>query len=230
MKKTLKITLILTLLATTASGQGTSFGTPNTATISSIDSVMTDSVKTDSVRVDSVAWSIKNNLVYDATLTLNIGVEAVTGRHTSLQLFYGLHPWTFSDNKKLRHWSLMSEWRRWLEEEGPMEGWFWGVHLLGGEYNAGGKRLPLGLLKPLRRHRYEGWYVGGGLSLGHAWRLSHRWRLEAAIGFGYIYTRYHQYGYERCGPDLGPASYNYVGPTKLALNVGYVIRHKKSNQ
>ena len=126
MKKTLKITLILTLLATTASGQGTSFGTPNTATISSIDSVMTDSVKTDSVRVDSVAWSIKNNLVYDATLTLNIGVEAVTGRHTSLQLFYGLHPWTFSDNKKLRHWSLMSEWRRWLEE-GPMAGWVWGV-------------------------------------------------------------------------------------------------------
>ena len=171
-------------------------------------------------------WSIKNNLLYDATLTPNLGLEVVTGRHSSAQLFYGLHPWTFSDNKKLRHWSLMPEWRWWLQEKGPMSGWFWGIHGVGGEYNVGGIELPFGLFKPLRQNRYEGWFAGGGLTLGHAWRLSDHWRLEAAIGVGYVHTRYHQYEYQECGADLGSGSYNYVGPTKLALNVAYVFGKK----
>lgn len=171
-------------------------------------------------------WSIKNNLLYDATLTPNLGLEVVTGRHSSAQLFYGLYPWTFSDNKKLRHWSLMPEWRWWLQEKGPMSGWFWGIHGVGGEYNVGGIELPFGLFKPLRQNRYEGWFAGGGLTLGHAWRLSDHWRLEAAIGVGYVHTRYHQYEYQECGADLGSGSYNYVGPTKLALNVAYVFGKK----
>ena len=171
----------------------------------------------------SQRWVLKNNLVYDATLTPNLGLEYVIGRKTSIQLFYGLHPWTFSDNKKIRHWSLMPEWRRWLSEEGPLEGWFWGLHLVGGEYNAGGKKLPFGLFKSLRDNRYEGWYGGGGLTIGHTWRLSCHWRLEAALGVGYLHTRYHQYGAEVCGEDFGTGHYNYVGPTKLALNIGYVF-------
>jgi len=166
-------------------------------------------------------WSLKNNLLYDATLTPNIGVEVVTDSANSLQLFYGLHPWKFSGNKKLRHWSLMPEWRHWKAGDGRLEGWFWGFHLVGGEYNIGGKKLPFGLFKPLRHNRYEGWYAGGGLTLGHAWRLSERWRIETAIGVGYVHTRYHQYGVEVCDEDCGTGHYNYVGPTKLALNLCY---------
>lgn len=189
-------------------------------------------------------WSLKNNLLYDLTLTPNIGVEVVADSANSFQLFYGLHPWKFSDNKKLRHWSLMPEWRHWTQpEKGRLTGWFWGIHLVGGEYNAGGKKLPLGLFKTLRHNRYEGWYFGGGLTLGHAWRLGKGstlvspvgadasgrqkvvrvspWRLEAAIGIGYAHSRYHQYGYEVCGEDRGTGHYNYFGPTKLALNLCY---------
>ncbi len=171
--------------------------------------------------------SLKNNLLYDATLTPNIGVEVMTDSHNSLQLFYGFHPWTFSNNKKLSHWSIMPEWRQWLEDKEPMEGWFWGIHLVGGEYNVGGKKLPLGIFKPLRHNRYEGWYAGGGLTLGHAWRLNDNWRLEAAVGMGYIHTRYHRYEAPICGDDLGTGHYNYVGPTKLALNLAYVMGKKK---
>lgn len=170
-------------------------------------------------------WSVKNNLIYDATLTPNLGIEYAIGPKTSAQLFFGINPWTFSDNKKLRHWSLMPEWRRWLSEQ-PFKGWFWGVHLVGGEYNAGGVTLPFGLFKPLQHNRYEGWYGGGGLTLGHAWRLSDHWRLEAAIGMGYVHTRYHQYAAEVCGEDRGTGHYNYVGPTKLALNIAYVFGNK----
>ena len=171
-------------------------------------------------------WSIKNNLLYDATLTPNLGLEVVTGRHFSTQLFYGLHPWTFTDNKKLRHWSLMPEWRWWLQKKGPMSGWFWGIHGVAGEYNVGGIELPFGLFRPLRQNRYEGWFAGGGLTMGHAWPLSDHWRLEAAVGVGYVHTRYHQYEYQVCGDDLGSGSYSHVGLTKLALNVAYVFGKK----
>ncbi len=186
-----------------------------------------------SLSADAQQIAVKNNLLYDATLTPNLGVEVATGNRTSVQLFYGLHPWTFSDNKKIRHWSLMPEWRRWLRNSSSLtsfEGWFWGIHALGGEYNAGGKKLPFGLFKPLRYNRYEGWFVGGGLTLGHAWRLADHWRLEAAVGVGYIHTRYHQYEYQECGADLGPGHYNYVGPTKLALNLAYVFTKQKPQE
>ena len=191
------------------------------------------------------SWSLKTNLLYDATLTPNIGLEARTSNRTSMQVFYGLHPWKFSENKKLRHWSLMPEWRYWLKRQTAhspnnqtpgLTGWFWGIHLVGGQYNASGKRLPFGMFKALRTNRYEGWYGGGGLTLGYAWRLGRQdssnpmlsnWRLEAVVGIGYIHTRYHQYGADICDDDYGIGHYNYVGPTKLALNLCYNFGRKR---
>ncbi len=171
-------------------------------------------------------WSLKNNLLYDATLTPNIGAEVRTGSRTSLQAFYGLNPWRFSDTKRLRHWSVMPEFRYWLSGE-TFRGWFTGIHALGGEFNVAGVKLPFGLFKDLEHHHYEGWYAGGGLTIGHAWRLADHWRLEAAVGLGFIHFDYDKYVNEVCGPLLESGPYNYVGPTKLALNLAYVIGKKK---
>ena len=172
--------------------------------------------------------SVKNNLLYDATLTPNIGVEAAVGQRSSLQLFYGLNPWNgYHGLKKFQHWSLMPEYRYWFSrDKGCFDGWFTGVHLVGGEYNVAGIRLPFGLFKTLRHSHYEGWYVGGGLTIGHAWRLSDHWNLEAALGLGYIHTKYNRYANEWCGDLLERGHYNYVGPTKLALNIAYVFGKK----
>ena len=74
-----------------------------------------------SIPSDSVIFiptgSIKNNLLYDATLTPNIGLEVKIGSRSSFQAFYGINPWKFSDTKKWRHWSLMPEYRYWLNKE-----------------------------------------------------------------------------------------------------------------
>lgn len=173
------------------------------------------------------SWSIKNNLLYDATLTPNLAIEVMASSRSSLQLFYGIHPWKFSDTKKWRHWSLMPEYRYWLNrEKGPFQGWFTGVHALGGEYNVGGTNAPFGLFKTLKHNRYEGWYVGGGLTLGHAWRLGDHWNIEAAVGIGYIRFQYDKYENEICGLLLESGPYNYLGPTKLALNIAYVFGKK----
>lgn len=168
-------------------------------------------------------WSLKNNLLYDATLTPNLGFEGKVGKRSTLQLFYGLNPWKFSETKKLRHWSLMPEYRYWLSDKGPFVGWFTGVHALGGEFNVGGDVWPISLVKTLKENHYEGWFIGGGLTIGHAWRLSDHWNLEAALGVGYIRFKYDKYANEWCGPLLESKPYNYVGPTKLALNIAYVF-------
>lgn len=54
------------------------------------------------VRAQKLA--VKTNLLYDATTTPNIGAELQTGRHTSLQVVYGLNPWKSVGNDRiLRH-------------------------------------------------------------------------------------------------------------------------------
>ena len=186
-----------------------------------------------SIPSDSVIFiptgSIKNNLLYDATLTPNIGLEVKIGSRSSFQAFYGINPWKFSDTKKWRHWSLMPEYRYWIKKEKApyLLGWFTGVHALGGEFNVGGVDMPFGMMKWLKDNRYEGWFIGGGLTLGHAWRLSDRWRLEAAVGVGYIRFRYDRYQNEWCGDFIHSGTYDYFGPTKLALNIAYNFGKKQ---
>ena len=86
----------------------------------------------------SAQIAIKNNLLYDATTTPNIGMEIGVGRKTTAQLTYGLNPWKFSDDKQIRHWLLMPEFRWWTCSR--FNGHFFGIHAMGGEFNAQGTR------------------------------------------------------------------------------------------
>ena len=170
-----------------------------------------------SIPAVSQTTSLKNNLLYDATLTPNIGIEQKIDSLSTVQLFYGLNPWRLSDTKRLRHWSLMPEYRRWFKE--PFLGHFVGLHALGGEFNIAG----IGPTASIRDYHYQGWYVGGGLTYGYAWRLCDYWNLEAAIGLGYVHLAYDKYENEECGLPLGSGRRNYVGPTKLALNLALLL-------
>lgn len=87
-------------------------------------------------KVQAQTVGLKTNLLYDATTTPNLGLEVSLGGHSSVQVFYGYNPWKFSDRKSLRHWSVMPEYRYWKRK--PFEGWFGGIHLVGGEFNVGG--------------------------------------------------------------------------------------------
>lgn len=175
---------------------------------------------TPAIRAQKVA--VKTNLLYDATTTPNIGAELQTGRHTSLQVIYGLNPWESTDSERLmRHWVVNPEFRYWFCR--PMMGHFVGVDALGGEYRVQGIHLPFGMFPSLKDNRYVGWYAGGGIAYGYAFPLSKHWNVEAAIGVGYVYTQYKKYECERCGALLGRDHKNYVGPTKAAINLVYVF-------
>ncbi len=165
----------------------------------------------------------KTNFLYWATTTPNIGLEAAVGRKHTAQVFFGFNPWKQSggDQSSIRHWLLQPEYRYWFCQS--FNGWFLGVHAMGGQFNAGGVKLPFGLKKDLRDHRYEGWYVGGGVTAGYQWPLSKHWNFEASLGIGYDYIQYDKFKCGNCGEKEGRSHDHYVGPTKAALSLIYMF-------
>lgn len=177
--------------------------------------------------------ALKTNLLYDATTTPNLGLEVSLGKRSSMQVFYGLNPWSFnSDTKgeqKVKHWSVMPEYRWWTCS--VMNGFFVGVHAMGGQFNAGNVNLPIpgtffsgdNLQQMVKDSRVEGSFVGGGVTAGYQWILSRHWNLEAEVGVGYNHVRYDQYPCSECAKKLKDGSTNYVGMTKLGLSLMYVF-------
>lgn len=169
---------------------------------------------------------VKTNLLYDITATANLGIEFKVAPKWTVDISGNLNAWTFSDNKKWKHWVLQPEARYWLCER--FNGHFIGAHLVGGIYNMGNWNTDFTFLGTdfgqLKEHRYEGWLVGAGIAYGYHWMLGRHWSVEAEIGIGYVYTQADKYECPRCGEQLeNNKPHHYVGPTKAAVNLIYVF-------
>lgn len=169
---------------------------------------------------------VKTNLLYDITATANLGIEFKVAPKWTVDISGNLNAWTFSDNKKWKHWVLQPEARYWLCER--FNGHFVGAHLVGGIYNMGNWNTDFTFLGTdfgqLKEHRYEGWLVGAGIAYGYHWMLGRHWSVEAEIGIGYVYTQADKYECPRCGEQLeNNKPHHYVGPTKAAVNLIYVF-------
>ncbi|MDN0066400.1 DUF3575 domain-containing protein [Bacteroides gallinaceum] len=170
--------------------------------------------------------AVKTNLLYDITATANLGIEFKVAPKWTVDISGNLNAWTFSDNKKWKHWVLQPEARYWLCER--FNGHFVGTHLVGGIYNMGNWNTDFTFLGTdfgqLKEHRYEGWLVGAGIAYGYHWMLGRHWSVEAEIGIGYVYTQADKYECPRCGEQLeNNKPHHYVGPTKAAVNLIYVF-------
>lgn len=180
----------------------------------------------------SAQVAVKNNLLYDATTTPNLGVEIGVGQRSTFSLVYGLNLWKFhsdSGDRKIRHWVVMPEYRWWLCSK--FDGHFIGVHAMGGQFNAANMNLPFpgaffggeNIGKGLRDHRHQGWYAGAGVTYGYQWILSKHWNIEAEIGAGYDYVKYDKFMCNNCGRKVGEGHTNYIGLTKLGLSFIYLF-------
>ena len=168
---------------------------------------------------------IKTNILPDALLSPNLGIEIGLKPHWSLDITGEGNFWTV-DRHKWKHWLVQPEARYWLCER--FAGHFFGLHGIGGEFNFGNIKNSLNVLgmdfSQLSDKRYQGWGVGAGIGYGYSWIINDHWNFEAEIGVGYIYTRYDVYPCANCGTKLeSDKSHNYVGPTKAALNLVYVF-------
>ena len=110
--------------------------------------------------------AVKTNLLYDATLTPNLGVELGLGRKSTMQVLYGLNLWKhpLNNDKMWKHWQLLGEYRWWPCSK--FNGHFIGVHAMGGEFDMQKVRFKLPFYNwpsDLRDKRYEGWNAGVAL-------------------------------------------------------------------
>lgn len=174
--------------------------------------------------------AIKSNLVSDALTTPNLGLECGVGGRSTVNLVYGLNPWEFSDGrKKAKHWVLMPEYRYWFCSR--FNGHFLGVHAFGGEMNAANVNLPLpggffkgdNLRREVRDYRFQGGFIGAGVTYGYQWILARHWNLEAEVGVGYGHVWYDKFACGKCGAALGDGKSNYLGVTKLGVSFLYLF-------
>ncbi len=177
-------------------------------------------------RMQAQDVGIKTNLVADGLLSPNLGVEVGLAPKWTLDFTGEYNGWKLSHERRWKHWLVMPEARYWLCDR--FSGHFFGVEAHGGQYNIGGFDGKWNMLgtdaRKLKDTRYQGWFVGGGITYGYAWILGRHWNLEAEIGLGYSYTRYDRYRCAGCGKKIESGkSHNFVGPTKAALNIVYLF-------
>lgn len=175
------------------------------------------------VKAQNVA--IKTNLLYDATATVNLGVEIGLARKWSLDLSGNLNAWNLRENKRWKHWLAQPEARYWFCDRFSRH--FIALHAIGGQYNVGGLKNNITFLgtpyKNLTTNRYQGWGVGGGVGYGYALLLGKSWNLEFELGVGYIYNNFDVFECTGCGRKVDSGTHHYFGLTKAAVNLVYLF-------
>lgn len=172
------------------------------------------------MRAQSIA--VKTDLLTGVLTSPNIGAEVKLSERFSLEAGFHYNPFPAGEDKRWKHWFVQPELRYWMCQ--PFGGHFFGVHLMYGEYNVGNMKLPLGLFKGVRSQRYEGDFLGAGLSYGYHFILSPRWSIETSLGVGFLRTKYERYRCFHCGEQTGGGSKNFIAPTKAAVSLVYIIR------
>jgi len=115
---------------------------------------------------------LKNNLLYDATLSFNLGVETKLAPHWSFEFNAGYNPWTFSNDKKWKHLMVSPQVRYWFKRKDE------GSHVDGDKivyreiYDPNtGRTLHQGVMTPdsydIPARFFTGWFVGADLVYSH---------------------------------------------------------------
>jgi hypothetical protein len=171
--------------------------------------------------------AVKTNLLYDATATMNAGVEFGIPPKWTVDVTGALNPFTFNDGKRWKLWMVQPEVRYWLCQR--FGGHFFALHGLGGQFNFGYWDTDFEFLgtdfSKLKDARYQGWYVGAGLGYGYAWMLGKHWNLEAELGIGWVhFFDYDKYRCVDCDKKIAEdMNHDYFGPTKAAISLVYTF-------
>ena len=160
--------------------------------------------------------AVKNNILYDASTTPNFGIELRLSNKWTAGINAALNPWTFSDNRKLKHLLISPQARYWLCES--FQGHFLGVNTAYVHYNVSNINFPFGLYKSVKDQRRQGDLIAAGASWGHTWLVSPRWSLEVEAGADVGYAWSKVYDYVKCGTFRGPDNKFVVLP-RVGFNI-----------
>lgn len=174
-------------------------------------------------RAAAQSVALRNNLLYDATLSPNLGIDVNLGSQWTLGGVVGLNLWDIDKdtNKKWRHLLIEPNVRRWLNGETFHKGYLEG-DLLYSHYNVGNTKIPFGLYDAVKDKRLQGDLFALGGKYGYSWILARTWRIEAEAGIAVGYAWFKEYECPTCGQQLGNGDRIFLLP-QLGINVVYII-------
>jgi len=169
--------------------------------------------------------AVKTDPLYGVgTLTPNLALETRLDTRLSLALSGSYNPWnrvgTLADNDKLVHWVVRPELRYWFCE--VFERDFVSVSPFYNQFNVGGRDIPFVGFEKM--YRYEGNAVGIGVNYGYSLPLGPRWNVELSVGAGVALMKYDRFDCTLCSGVLDTQQKTYFGPTRLVVNLVYLIR------
>lgn len=176
------------------------------------------------------AVGVSTNMLYDAALIPNIGIEIPVGSHLTMGADW-MYAW-WKNSAKNRHWRICG---------GDLTlRWYFGIPV----YN--GKRRPLGghhigiygqILQFQIAFGGKGYiagvpgqsifdkpYLGGGLEYGYSMRVSHRLNIDFSIGVGCLIGEYRTYRSVN-GRYVWESTHdrNLIGPTRIGISLVWLI-------
>ena len=163
--------------------------------------------------------AFKTNLLYDAALVPNIGVELYLGQNWSVSANW-MYAWWKSDplNWYWRTYGGEVAVRKWFGENSklrPLTGHHVGLYgqMLTYDFEWGG-----------RGYLGDRWTWAGGLEYGYAIPLSDCLNLDFVIGFGYMTGEFYEYlPIDDCYVWQATLNRRYIGPTKAEVSLTWVI-------
>ena len=174
-------------------------------------------------RAEAQSFSLRNNLLYDATLTPNLGFDLRLGSQWTMGANVGLNAWDINreTNKKWRHVLVAPNVRYWVGDSLFYKGYVEG-DLIYSHYNVGNTTIPFGLYQGAKDKRLQGDLFALGAKYGYSWILDRFWRIEAEAGLAFGYTWFDEYDCPTCGSFLGKNDRFFFMPL-LGINIVYIF-------
>ena len=167
--------------------------------------------------------ALRTNLLYDATLSPNLGLDLRVDTAWTVGLLAGLNAWDIDkeSNKKWRHMLFSLRARRYAKKALFQKRYF-ETDLIYSHFNVGNIKFPFGLYKSVQDRRLQGDLVALGGKYGYSWIMARDWRIEAEAGVAVGYAWFKEYDCPHCGTFLGNGDRIFLLP-QLGINVVYII-------
>ena len=174
----------------------------------------------------SAYWALKTNMLYDALLVPNLGIEFSLGKGWTLGGSY-LHAW-WSNNHRHRYWRIQGgelNVRKYFGHQAaikPLQGHHLGVY---------GQLLTYDIERGGRGYLGDRWSWGAGLEYGYSLPVARRLNIDFSIGLGYLGGEYQEY-LPKDGHYVWQATKQrrWFGPTKAEVSLVWLLGRNNNNR
>ena len=197
-------------------------------------------------RASAQTLALRTNLLYDATLSPNLGAEVRVDSLWSLGVNAGINAWDIdkAKNKKWRHFLISPNVRKYhgLKQDSiciygtrpdgtfgvvrdsvvTKRARYFEINGIYSHFNVGNTKIPFGLYDAVKHRRLQGDLVALGGKYGYSWILARDWRVEAEAGLAVGYAWFKEYDCDHCGTYYGKGDRIFLLP-QLGINVVYII-------